>query len=295
MRKFFLSSLVFLSVFQVAAQHWQPQKSKQYIILSEQAKSRVAIADVEKQVIVWEWYPAAQADIAREHVGWFSNMSDAKLVKNKEYILACASGGGVALIRIADKKTVFYAYAGGNTHSVELLPDGNIVSASSTGNLMRLFVYDEQNFPDNISFKDCYLYDGHNVVWDSKRKLLYTVSDKQFMTYTYNPKTPLLTLKDSVGMPDGGAHDLVMAYGNQFLWLSSNLFVYKVSLPGKKTEQVVTSLSERIKSVSSGPRGYPTILIQPKESWWTDEVFDVNGNSIFKLEGLQIYKARWFL
>ena len=96
---------------------------KQCIVLAEQLYNRAAIADVNAQQIIWEWRPE-QSNVKPAHVKWFSNTSDVKPVYNGKYLLVTASGGGVALVRIADKKTVFYAYAGGNTHSAELLPDG---------------------------------------------------------------------------------------------------------------------------------------------------------------------------
>lgn len=287
--------LICLPVLAFAQQSWYPQKNKQYIILSEQSKSRVAIVDAGADSIVWEWCPANRPDIKPGHAAWFRNMSDAKPVKNGQFILACASGGGVALIRVADKKTVFYAYAGGNTHSVELLPDGNIVTASSTGNFMRLFVYNDHGYPDDVAYKDFYLHDGHNLVWDKKRKLLYTVSDDLFKTYQYNQqtKTPELTVIDSLTVPEGGAHDLYWDISKRFLWLSSSNVVFTIGIPGKKVDAVEAEVVRNVKSISSGPTGYPTIVIQPKESWWTDEVLDIEGNSIFKQNGLQIYKARW--
>ncbi len=277
------------------SQEWRPLANKKYIILSEQAKSRVGIADVDAQKIVWEWCPAEQPDIPKEHADWFSNMSDAKLVKSGEYLLACASGGGVALVRMADKKTVFYAYAGGNTHSIELLPDGNIVSASSTGNLMRMFVYDASKFPDQLLYKDYYLYDGHNLVWDTARKLLYSASNDQLFSYRYHAADTALVLVDSAAMPDGHAHDLYWEYKKKFLWLSSGTAVFRVYVPSGKTERVNAPVVSNIKSVSSGPPGYPVIVIKPKERWWTDEVTDIYGKTVFKQPGLRIYKARWLL
>jgi hypothetical protein len=277
--------------------NWHPEKGKKYIILSEQSKSRVAIADIAAPGIVWEWRPSVRPDIKPEHARWFEAMSDAKPLENGKYILACASGGGVALIRVADKKTMFYAYAGGNTHSVEQLPDGNIVSASSTGNFMSIFVTTGKNYPEQTVRKDFYLRDGHNLVWDNEKKRLYTVSGDQLKTYRYNndKKNPVLIAVDSVAMPDNGAHDLYRGYNKDALWLSAHSALFKVDVQSKKAEKVNTRFGENIKSVSSGPEGYPTIIIRPKEKWWTDEVLDIKGNSIFKQQGLRIYKARWLL
>src|SRR5690606_31449923 len=145
---------------------------EQCIILAEQLQQRAAIADVKSEQIFWEWNPA-NSKVKSEHVKWFNNVSEAKVVYNGKYILVTASSGGVALVRIADKKIMFYAYAGnGNTHSAELLPDGNIVAASSTGNYMTLFKVDTLNFPDNVYTKTIPIEFGHNVVWDHKNQVL---------------------------------------------------------------------------------------------------------------------------
>ena len=84
-------------------------------------------------------------------------------------MLVTASGGGVALIRIADKKAMFYAKPGGNPHSAEVLPDGNVVVASSTGNLLSVYVY---NGADSYVSRPAFtmpVHSAHNVVWDRKR------------------------------------------------------------------------------------------------------------------------------
>lgn len=276
---------------------WHPQKGKKYILLSEQSKSRVAIADIAASGIVWEWRPSVQPDINPEHAKWFEAMSDAKPLENGKYILACASGGGVALIRVHDKKTMFYAYAGGNTHSVEQLPDGNIVSTSSTGNFMSIFITTGKEYSKHTVRKDFYLRNGHNLVWDKKKKHLYTASWDQLKTYRYNgdKRDPAFIPVDSVAIPDSSAHDLYRVYGKDALWLTTHSAIFKVDMQSKKAEKVNTRLGKNIKSVSSGPEGYPTIIIRPKEKWWTDEVLDLAGNSIFKQQGLRIYKARWLL
>lgn len=295
--KVFGIAAVFLFNAVYGQSNWHPEKDKKYIILSEQSKSRVAIADIAASKIVWEWCPATQPDIKPEHVVWFNAMSDAKPLDNGKLILACASGGGVALVRVADKQTIFYSYAGGNTHSIAMLPDGNIASASSTGNLLSIFVVSGKTDPEKTIRKDVYLRDGHNLVWDEKQQLLYTASWDQLKTYQYNfnKSAPELRVMDSVPLPDNGAHDLYRVYRKNDLWLSTHSAIFTINLKSRAVTKTTTAFGENIKSVSSGPKGYPTIIIQPKEKWWTDEVLDLKGNMIFCQKGLKIYKARWLL
>ena len=268
---------------------------KQCLLLSEQTEHRVAIADVEKGKIIWEW-KAAAPDIQEQHIKWFNNISDAKLVYTGKYILTTASGGGVALIRIADHKTVFYAYAGGNTHSVEVLPDGNIVSASSTGNYLTVFRVDTLHQQDNVYSKKVPVAFGHNIVWDHKRQILWTAAMNQLIAYKYNFKCaqPDLTIVETIDLPGTQAHDLFPVYGEDRLYLTNTTDVYQVDLATKKLARMDMPY-KHVKSISSGPNGFPVIISHPKEQWWTDEITDTKGKTVFYQSGLKIYKARWMV
>jgi hypothetical protein len=248
---------------------------------------------------VWEWNPAA-SNVGASDVKWFVNMSDAKPVYNNKYILANASTGGVALVRIADKKTVFYAYAGnGNVHSAEVLPDGNLVIAASTGNYLMLMRTDTTTFPYSGYTKKITVADAHNVVWDKKRQELWTASVNKLygFTYNFNCAAPDLTLKDSITLPASGCHDLFSVYGKDSLWLSTSSKIWAINLQTKAVTQ--QSTLARVKSVSSGPNeNYPTILMQSidtDQQWYNDKVIDFKGNTVLQLTGLKAYKGRWML
>jgi hypothetical protein len=276
-----------------------PQKTVRQIVFADQSTNRVVIADVDSNKVVWEWLPA-KSNVGANDVKWFVNMSDAKPVYNNKYILANASTGGVALIRIADKKTVFYAYAGnGNVHSAEVLPDGNMVIAASTGNYLMLFRTDTTAYPFSGYTKKVTVADAHNVVWDKKRQLLWTASKNKLyaFTYNFNCAAPDLTLTDSTTLPASGSHDLFPLYGKDSLWLTTSSKIWAINLATKAvTEQ---SALPRVKSVSSGPGDkYPGILLQSIDGdqlWYNDKVIDLKGNTVYQLSGLKAYKARWFL
>ena len=278
------------------------EATKKEIIICDQKNARIIMVDVANgNAITWEW--KANASYAMIHTAaeaWFSNLSEAKLVYNNNYILATASGGGVALIKISTKKAIWYDYAGGNTHSAELLPNGNIVTASSTGGYLKIFTTDtyindasDQTGP--ISFPDV-----HNVVWDHARQRLYAAGKDKIREYSYNNScySPALTLKKTWTMPEGNAHDLFPVYGSTTdLWLTNSGHIYKFNVvTGVFTLQKTQSA---VKSVASGPSGYPTILARATgvggESWRTDQIIDIAGNLVYKNTSLGLYKARWRL
>jgi streptogramin lyase len=200
-------------------------------------------------------------------------------------------------VRIADKKTLFYANAGNNPHSAELLPDGNIVSAASTGNVMTIFNVDTAQALHTGYKKTYYLKEGHNVVWDKKRQLLWATSGDTLKAFTYNRncEKPELKVTENILLPGPEAHDLFPVFGKDELWFTNVAGFYKFDLRTKTFTKYASTDQKNIKSVSSGPLGYPVITMRPKEQWWTDEVTDNMGKSLYLLKGLKIYKARWFV
>ncbi len=265
------------------------------LVLTEQARPSIRIVETLTGNTVWEWQPAQAEEL--EDPAWFSNPDEAKPVYDRKYLLVTASGGGVALIRIADKKVVFSAYAGGNPHSAELFPDGNLAVASSTGNYLTIFRLDTAASSEAPYKQQHDLPSGHNVVWDRKREVLWSAAKNKLYSFVYNfdCERPDVILQDSLPLPGNNAHDLFPVFGKDSLWLTNTSDVYLIDLKARRTFRADVAHREHIKSVSSGPEDYPVILLSPEESWWSDKVRDTRGEVIFEEKGFRIYKARWFL
>ncbi|MGX5816906.1 DUF6528 family protein [Chitinophaga lutea] len=272
------------------------------IIICDQKNARIIMVDIANgNTITWEWKAnGAYAEIPTAQEAWFSNLSEAKLVYNGTYVLCTASGGGVALIKVSTKKATWFDYAGGNTHSAELLPNGNIVTASTTGGYLKIFTTDtyindasQQTGP--IAFPDV-----HNVVWDHARQRLYAAGLDKLRVYSYNNScySPALTLQGTYTLPEGNCHDLFPVYGSTTdLWLTNSGHIYKFNVVTHAfTLQKTTSA---VKSVTSGPSGYQTIMAKANgaggETWRTDRILDINGAAVYTNTSMGAYKARWKL
>lgn len=274
-------------------------EATQVMILPEQSKSRVVMVDVPTGKIAWEWTPQ-DSGLSAGEAEWFELPDEAKPVYDRTCVLVTASGGGVAIIRISDKKIMFYACPGGNPHSAEVLPDKAIAVASSTGNKLSLYRYDPDNpyVPSPVATYT--LTDGHNVVWDSRRECLWTASVSALYRYSYDGvgSTHPLSQTASYDLPAGnsGCHDLYPVYGEDAMYVTSVQNVYRFDCASSQFSEVDCFVKTNIKSISSGPDGWPTIVMRPtSSSWWSAEVCDVSGNRLFNRTGYQIYKARWYV
>lgn len=276
--------------------------SSRPIVICEQLEDRVIIVDSASQNIVWEWV-AALSGLPSSHISWFKHIDEAKPIYNKKYVLVTASyGGGVAIIRISDKKVMFYACPGSNTHSAEILPDGNLVVACSTSetapnaNSLLIYKVDTLSSPAGSYVAKYTVYSAHNAVWDYQRQLLMatTSSTLNYYKYNFDGVHPSLTLQETVKLPASGSHDLFPVYGEDALWLTNAVGVYKYDIATKTAVQVSFSLPT-IKCVSSGPAGYGTLLVQPKKDYYTDEVINSDFKRVFYGTNYRIYKARWFI
>lgn len=267
-----------------------PERS---IVLAEQATKSVVIINADTYQPVWSWN-AVQAGVPTEHQIWFTNPSEVKPVYNGQYILMTASGGAVALIRISDKKLMYYAQAGSNPHSAELLPDGNIVAVSSTDSKLRTFVTD--TIKGFGTFQASYeLPSAHNVVWDRKRNLLYTTQDRALYSFKYNydSKAPLLldkTLIVELPKTESCGHDLFPVQNKEnCLWLTTNETVWQYDLETGKLEKIFPFYA--VKSVSDSKEGI--LMLYPTTEWWSDGLINEKGKKLFTIKGAKIYKGRW--
>lgn len=271
-----------------------PEKA---IVLTNQADASIVIVDAEAKKAVWKW-TAAIAGVPTERRSWFSNPSEVKTVYGNKCILMTASGGAVALIRIADKKLLYYAHAGNNPHSAELLPDGNIVTAASTGAILATFYTDTiKGFGTMAAQYE--MPAVHNVYWDAKRKKVFSVTHDMFsFDYNFVKEAPRLLnpVRIHISTPDGepfhSAHDLFPIYGRQDnLWLTNN---DKVWIYDQNTDSVTSAYNfAAVKSVSKSKHG--VLMLCPSEGWWSDRLIDEKGNTVFRGYGYKIYKARWFI
>lgn len=199
------------------------------IALVEQSQNQVALVNATTGETLWQWTPA-DSGLSAEEQAWFNLPDEVKPIYNCEYLLITATRGGVAIIRIADKRVMFYACPKGQPHSAELLPDGNVVVASSTdgtadGDMLRLY---EVDFEKRFAAAPVATYPlpfGHNAVWDRTNELLWATADNVLNTYTYvqSEGKPALVLQDSYPLPEGqnGAHELFPVYGLNQLWLTT--------------------------------------------------------------------------
>ena len=138
----------------------------------------------------------------------------------------------------------------------------------------------------------------HSAVWDRSRGRLLATSDNKLCVFTYNGdgNDPRITKESETPIPEGSwAHDLFPVYGENALWLTNNSCAMKVS--ASDLAMTTTDFSQSsIKSVSSGPEGFATILMIPKDGeWWNTKVVNTAGQTVFEQSGMQIYKARWFV
>lgn len=270
-------------------------QSARPMILTEQAAGKIVIVDQPAGKVAWEWKPS-ESSLSATQAAWFELPNDAKPVLDKSALLITASRGGVALVNVADSSVIFAAKPGGDPHSAEILPDGSIVVACSSANKIVLYKKTGDGISSNVSFS-LPLEAAHNVVWDKKRNCLWTASKGHVYRFSYNSSAPSLIQERIYDIKDDEtmAHDLIPVYGEDAMYLTTVQRVYKFFPQTGTFADVDIFQQKNIKSISSGPEGWPEICTRPTSaSWWTSEVADFKGNRLYSYFKYQIYKARWY-
>ncbi|MFG2148787.1 DUF6528 family protein [Streptomyces sp. NPDC048696] len=265
------------------------------------------LARVADLVPLWSWSPVDDPalDDLDTSTAW-QNVSEAKarFPATGPLLLTCASGGLVAAVHRNDS-TVYWATAlpsGSNPHSVELLPDGNIAVAASTGGFVRVYTASQGDRSD--VYAEFALPDAHGLFWDGTSGLLWALGDTRLVGLAVDgtAANPRLTAARTVALPESGGHDLAKAVGAEGgLWVSTSSHVRRLSVrDGLFVPYRDQGGIDRptVKSVSQNPVTGQVLTVSPGAgspcAWCTSHIRFHGPGGEEELKGSSLYKARWW-
>lgn len=275
------------------------------IVCTDDAGGRIMIMDANKdwnspEAVVWEFKFADAPEIDAATKKRCFNPSDAKPVLGTTHIMANCSPGGVALIRVADKKTVFYSQAKMYPHSMAMFPDGNIAVASSKDSLITVYAVGEKtNTTATSKYSTIHYDDAHGVVWDKKRKVLWAVGKKDISKFSYNfdKENPRISLVETYPFPEPyyGGHDIFPVPNRDMLFFTA-VNVVGLFSPRDGSYEAVSDI-KNVKSISQHPSNGALIIQKPDEKWYSNRVrfLDKNLTDVAVKNNCKFYKARWFV
>lgn len=288
-----------------------PAMDGRYVTVVDQTAHKILVLDPSGNWSVggalWSWSSQDSPEIAASDKGWFSSPTDARLVNGGQNLLVTAgqNGCGVALVRVSDKKVLFYASGGNHTHSAEMLPDGNIVDVSTTDNRIRVMSTDPavSHFPGNVVESDLLSTDGvslpHGVVWDNATQRLWTVDNNGIDAYIYNfnRDNPKLTKDPKIAriplIGSAGGHDLYPVYGQHKLFMTDTAHTNILDLDTLKLSIYTPDPAPGMKAMSLNPFGQVIM-----NTYTPNVFFGTPGNPTTTKRPLgteKIYKVRWWM
>ncbi|MEU9982047.1 DUF6528 family protein [Streptomyces sp. NPDC050856] len=291
------------------------------VLVTDQASKRILLLDgarrrwdpaADPAAVKWAFSPVGDPRYADldPATGWVHpNEAKVRRHRGRTYVLTTASYGFAAVV----------AYPGGarywagtlstgtirhNPHSIELLPDGNVAVAASTGDEVRLYAASQG--PADVPFASYRLDDAHGLQWDARRRVLWALGGDRLVALKPGGTAarPTLAADFEVPLPTPHGHDLGQVAGRPGrLWVSSGSAVYQyVKRTGAFLRDYpgAAGISRaRVKSVGDDPGTGQVASTVPEsglgETWWTRKVTVHRPGGGYELVNGGIYKARWWL
>ncbi|HET6859738.1 MAG TPA: DUF6528 family protein [Streptomyces sp.] len=255
---------------------------------------------------LWAWSAERDPQVADlDPKRSWRNVSEAKSVpaEGGSLVLTCASEGLAAVLRVGTGRVAWaVSLPLANLHSMELLPDGNIALAASTGGFVR--VYAASQGPRADAYSEVRLPGAHGLHWDAAGRLLWALGSKVLMALAVDgsPSHPRLTPVATVPLPEPGGHDLSPVPGAPGrMWLSTRTRVHQFSVrraefaPGPPWLRLDRP---SIKSVSQNRLTGRILTVSPDPAspcaWCTSRIQFHSPASTAVLGGSSLYKARWW-
>ena len=263
----------------------------------------------------WSFKPTAANGYGSAEIAAWGLPSDVKLRGCSIYpgslpnvIATCDSNGLATIASYPGKVRRWAKVVGGNPHAVEILPNGNLAVASSTGNFVRLYASSQGG--SNSTYSQFNLNDAHGALWDPSINRLWVVGVIPGGVYvltalqdTGTAAAPNLVEDTSrrYPFPIAYTHDLAANYfDTNLLWVTTNAHGYSFN---KTTHQFTVlpgqSDGSFIKGIGNQPAGQ---IVETRQTggcatWTTDTMrfYDITTGALQatrKVNGACFYKTR---
>lgn len=251
----------------------------------------------KKLDIEWEWAANKARDLPVAYSrSYFNHIDECKPSSDGNRLYVTASSGGVAVINIANKKVLFYAFVP-MAHSIEELPNDKLAVISSTshaGNAIDIFSIHQNKkslFRDSIT-------SGHGLAWHKSKKVLYALGGRELRAYSVEGNDtdhPSLSLLDKWFQPGTGGHDLHFIPDSTALILTDTKNVWSFNLDHKLfSAYKPLGGYKNVKSVSVNKTDGRILLMRPEEKWWAFHVRILDPYISIPIPDMNVYKTRWF-
>ncbi|GAA3556391.1 hypothetical protein GCM10022419_041010 [Nonomuraea rosea] len=295
-----------------------------WVVGGDQAARRLiafdpAVADWNSSAAVkWTWQPSVTpGGFTADEVSAFGLIADFKLrdrpAGGQSVVVAAGGTRGIAtIVSYPGGVRQWAQILPGNLHAAELLPDGNIAIAASTGGWVR--VYAASQGPDAGAYAEFELTDAHAALWDPAIRRLWVigqdaVSGEPILTALAvegTPAQPVLRedTQRRAALPTGGGHD-VYAYAHDAnkLWLSTGSAAYLYDKTTRTFDAAPGGANRgAVKSIGNQPSGQ---IVQTRadaakvpagactrNNWCTDTVDFFSPAATRRRTGAAFYKAR---
>ncbi|MER7171504.1 DUF6528 family protein [Streptomyces mesophilus] len=289
------------------------------VMVTDQASKKILVLDSGRAVwsaddALWAFSPLGDgryADLQPE-ISWiYPSEAKVRRHRGRTLLLTCASFGFAAAVEYPTGRRYWGAGLGPgddllNPHSMEILPDGNVAVAGSTGAIVRLYAASQG--ARDVPYAEAGLKGAHGLHWDRALRVLWAIGDDELVTYKVggSPARPTLTQTSAVALPGvkPGGHDLFPVAGRRGrLWVTTNAAVFQYDIGRGEFVQDFAGAGRisraKVKAVGDDPRTGQVVSTVPEagleETWWTTRVdFHLPDEARVLTDG-GIYKARWWL
>ncbi len=279
------------------------ERSPYLVALTNQGNSHLEVYDIsagklDESSLVWSCKMP------------YYNVAGTKFRHSEEYgdvaLAVCGNSYG-CMVSYPEGKILWRTEAAANNpHSIELMPNGVIAIASSTGGEVRFFTTDK-NLSKTAS-ATAVLEDAHGVLWDEEKQVLWAIGRTVLTAYRVTLADGKVTVTEDTALratiPSDHAHDLAPVYGNKDeLWITTGSHVYRFN---KATKTFTADYAghesldrDAIKGVGNFEDG-SIVYIYPDgafKSWTTQSAFFLRADNGMKPETLKsadghFYKIR---